>query len=222
MRTELHKTSTGEFTLYRPDLDETYHSRHGAISESQHVFIDQGLKRIKKQGEISVFELGLGTGLNALLSMIYAIDNRIMIKYHSIEPFPISMETIHQLNYGQLVDSENAVDHNKKIHSCSWEEWIELNEHFSILKQKMRMQEVTLEDESIDLIYFDAFGAQKQEELWQLDIFQKLYNALNYCGILTTYAAAGQLKRNLRACGFRLEHPQGANGKREMTVAIKD
>lgn len=216
---QLHKTSSGEFTLYVPQLDETYHSRHGAISESLHVFIDHGLAKKSNEDHIHIFELGFGTGLNALLSALYAQKHNQKIYYHSVETIPLDLDLINELNYGKLIDEIDAEVLYKQLHTAAWDTEVKLSDHFILHKQEASVQDVSLQEYEYDVVYFDAFGPQKQPELWEASIFAKLKKAMKPTGILTTYSAAGHLKRKLLACGFHLEHPSGANGKREMTVA---
>jgi len=213
---ELHVTKSGEKTLYIPSMDETYHSRNGAISESKHVFIKQGINRT--QGDIHILEIGFGTGLNALLASQEAkIQNR-KIAYHTLEPFPVPNDLLIKLNYGQLLKDDELY---KKIHDSKWESNEVITNNFTIHKTKQKLEDINLNESQYDAIFFDAFAPKKQPELWAKDVFTKLFKSLKNDAILTTYSAAGQLKRDLKSIGFQLEHPPGANGKLEMTVAIK-
>ncbi|MDC0580307.1 tRNA (5-methylaminomethyl-2-thiouridine)(34)-methyltransferase MnmD [Bacteroidia bacterium] len=213
---ELHETSNGEKTLYIPSMDETYHSRNGAISESKHVFIKQGIHRT--QGNIHILEIGFGTGLNALLTAIESEKMQRKIKYHTLEPFPVPNHLITALNYGHWLKNSSMYD---AIHDTNWENENALTDTFFLHKTTQKLEYIKLKDSCYDIVFFDAFAPKKQPDLWSEPIFSKLSQSLKKGGILTTYSAAGQLKRDLKACGFVLEHPSGANGKREMTVAIK-
>ncbi len=216
---KIYPTKTGESTIYLPDLDETYHSRDGAISESLHVFIKEGLDRIKqKSTPIRILEIGFGTGLNTLIAAIEANKQNLKIEFTSLEPYPIPPEIIKALNYGEVLNNENLFN---KIHKVEWQTLSEINTNFSIKKIKNKLENTELVTQYYDVIFFDAFAPKKQPELWELAIFKKLYKSLKNGGILTTYSAAGQLKRNLKQVGFSLHNPPGANGKREMSVAIK-
>ena len=197
-------------------MDETYHSRNGAISESKHVFIQHGINRIN--GDIHILEIGLGTGLNALLATQEAKKQNKKIYYHTLEPYPVPNELLNQLNYGQLLNDKKLFE---EIHEASWEISKNLTENFVIHKTQQKVEEITLDFKKYDVVFFDAFAPKKQPELWNKTIFKKLFESLKPNGVLTTYSAAGQLKRDLKSVGFKLEHPPGANGKREMTVAIK-
>lgn len=214
---KLVETTNGDLTLYVEELDETYHSRNGAISESQHVFIENGIAQINQQ-EISIFELGMGTGLNALLTALYAQDHSIKVNYHTVEPYPVDRTFIEQIAYGEQLKANELFN---AIHTAPWGEETVLNNYFTLFKEQDKFEHLSLQNEQYDVIYFDAFAPKKQPELWEREHFQKLFNALTPNGILTTYAAAGHLKRNLKSVGFTLENPPGANGKREMSVGIK-
>jgi len=217
---KIYPTKTGENTLYLPELDETYHSRNGAISEALHVFIKQGYNRMASANltEINVFEIGFGTGLNALVTAIESNRSKIKTEFTTIEPYPIPSALIEQLNYGSFL---NNVDLYSQIHNADWNKKMVITPTFNIIKMLDKLEETTLLPSYFDVIFFDAFAPKKQPELWTADIFNKLYESLKPNGVLTTYSAAGQLKRDLKSVGFTLDHPAGANGKREMTVAIK-
>ncbi|MFY0643624.1 MAG: tRNA (5-methylaminomethyl-2-thiouridine)(34)-methyltransferase MnmD [Bacteroidia bacterium] len=201
-------------------MDETYHSRNGAISESLHVFIKHGLQRVSF-AELDILEVGFGTGLNVLLTCISCLDGKQKIRYTSIEPYPLPFSLIDKLEYPKHLEHEQGLDYQRRLHQANWNESVQIHPLFQLTKLDKKLEELQLENKSFDLIYFDAFGPAKQAEMWTIDQFEKLYDSLKEGGILTTYAAAGQLKRNLKSIGFHLEHPPGANGKREMTVAIK-
>jgi tRNA U34 5-methylaminomethyl-2-thiouridine-forming methyltransferase MnmC len=213
---ELQETKTGEYTLYIPSMDETYHSRNGAISESQHVFLQEGLDRT--HGNIHVLEVGFGTGLNGMLTAQYASEKQRSIFYHTLEPFQVPFDLVEQIGYGELLNDPELFN---KLHLAEWEAKEKVSEYFTLHKTTQKLEYIIVEDNRYECIFFDAFAPKKQPEIWNAAIFQKLYNATKPGGVLTTYSAAGQLKRDLKAAGYKLEHPQGANGKREMTVAIK-
>ncbi len=213
---ELQKTKTGEYTIYIPGMNETYHSRNGAISESQHVFLQEGLDRTN--GNINILEVGFGTGLNGMLTAQYAEETRRIVFYHTLEPFQVPFDLIKQIGYGKLLNDPELFN---KLHLAEWETKKKISEYFTLHKTTQKLEYVTLEDNRYECIFFDAFAPKKQPELWNAAIFQKLYNATKPGGILTTYSAASQLKRDLKAAGYKLVHPHGANGKREMTVASK-
>jgi tRNA U34 5-methylaminomethyl-2-thiouridine-forming methyltransferase MnmC len=213
---ELQKTLTGEYTLYIPSMDETYHSRNGAISESKHVFLKEGMNRTT--GNIKILEVGFGTGLNALLTAQQAKKTDRKVHYHTLEPFQVPFDLIEKIEYGELAEDPTLFT---QMHEAQWETQIKVSEHFVLLKTTQKLEYINLDSDAYDVIYFDAFAPKKQPELWNEKIFTKLYKATKPGGILTTYSAAGQLKRDLKAAGYTIENPPGANGKREMTVAIK-
>ncbi|MDB4174572.1 tRNA (5-methylaminomethyl-2-thiouridine)(34)-methyltransferase MnmD [Bacteroidia bacterium] len=213
---ELQETKTGEYTLYIPSMDETYHSRNGAISESRHVFLQEGLDRTI--GNIRVLEVGFGTGLNAILAAQYATQHQRKIHFHTFEPFQVPFDLISQIGYGQILEDQQLFE---QLHAAEWETPVSISEYFIIHKTTQKLEYVSLTNEHYDCIFFDAFAPKKQPELWEIGIFSKLYAATRPNGVLTTYSAAGQLKRNLKAAGYSTEHPPGANGKREMTVAMR-
>lgn len=213
---ELQQTTTGEYTLYIPSMDETYHSRNGAISESRHVFLQEGMDRTA--GNIQILEVGFGTGLNALLTAQHSTESDRKVYFHTLEPFQVPFDLVEKIGYGELA---NDTELFTQLHAADWEINIKITEHFTLHKSTQKLEYVKLEDNTYNVIYFDAFAPKKQPELWSTEIFAKLYKATKPGGVLTTYSAAGQLKRDLKAAGYTIENPPGANGKREMTVAIK-
>jgi tRNA U34 5-methylaminomethyl-2-thiouridine-forming methyltransferase MnmC len=211
-------TDDGSHSLLNEALDETYHSRHGAIQESLYVFIEQGLNYVaEKQNpeSISILEVGFGTGLNALLTVSEAIKKSISVAYTSLETFPLGREVWENLNYP---DSHNLY---KALHQAGWQNWHEINSHFRLLKLEKSLQAANLEPLQFDLIYFDAFAPSKQPEMWELPILEKVVNTLKSGGVFVTYCAKGQLKRDLKSLGLIVESLPGPPGKREMVRALK-
>ncbi|MCO5234539.1 MAG: tRNA (5-methylaminomethyl-2-thiouridine)(34)-methyltransferase MnmD [Chitinophagales bacterium] len=218
---ELKYTADGSATMYVPQWDEHYHSIHGAIQESEHVFINAGLKYFyEKYGmsEIQIYEVGFGTGLNALLSAKFATDNQIKVNYHAIEAYPLSLEEAISLNYTQNLDTQwkNIFE---DLHRASWEEKVEISNYFSIYKEHGRIEDKK-EVKSIDIVYFDAFAPSAQPELWTELIFKSFYDYMSPDGILVTYCAKGIVKRAMKSAGWSIEKLQGPPGKREMTRAF--
>jgi tRNA U34 5-methylaminomethyl-2-thiouridine-forming methyltransferase MnmC len=210
-------TGDGSQTLFSIQFDEIYHSRNGALTESQHVFVQHGLMNVNKP-LIKVFEVGFGTGLNALLCAHYAQQNNISIEYTGVELYPVDDTIASQLCYHEaLVDCpiETVV-----LHNAPWNERVTLTTNFSLLKIQQSLVDVQL-NETYDVIFFDAFAPEKQPELWDLSVFQKCFALLAEGGVLTTYCAKGYVKRNMQEAGFRVEKVPGPPGKREMLVAFK-
>lgn len=210
-------TSDGSTSISVPELDESYHSVHGAIQESMHVFINTGLNSIDKEN-ISIFEMGFGTGLNALLSLV---NSRKKIVYQTIEAYPVEPDMVKALNYvNELKLSTEQVQQFDSMHQCSWGEEVEISESFQFTKQQVKLKEFQ-SNQNFDLVYFDAFSPDTQPGLWTAAIFQKLFSLMNAGGILTTYCAKGQVRRNMQAAGFTLERLPGPPGKREILRATK-
>ena len=210
-------TEDGSTTLYRPDLDEHYHSIHGAIQESMHVFIEAGLKKCKSDS-LKILEIGFGTGLNALLTMINA--NKKHIVYHSIEKFPLEKNIVEKLNFPSIINSTVSVNWLKKIHETKWNKEYEIEPWFKLKKIEADFLEHNFE-KGYDLVYFDAFAPEKQPELWNIEIFQKIFDSMSDNAILTTYCAKGSVRRAMLSCGFVVERIPGPPGKRQMMRAVK-
>ena len=217
MKVDLFKTKDGSHTLYRQDLNEYYHSIHGAIQESQHVYINSGLKCISKP-IISVFEMGFGTGLNTILSLIEAEKTNKILIYDSIEKFPLTPGTISILNYPYLLPPEYREEFFA-IHHGKWNEKL----HFKNMQLTKIMDDFLNYEftNCYDLIYYDAFGPEKQPELWSAEIFHKIFNAANVGGILMTFSVKGEVRRALNQAGFITEKLTGPPGKKQILKARK-
>jgi len=212
-------TGDGSKTIQIEDWDEQYHSKHGAVQEAYHVFIEHGL-RLFQNKKINLLEIGFGTGLNAFITLLEAPKQQLSIDYVGIEAFPVSKEEVEALDYCQQLDASNNREAFQRMHNSPWEETTSITPDFSLLKQKMDFKEIE-EENLFNLIYFDAFGARVQPELWTEEIFLKMYHALEKGGILVTYAAKGSVRRAMQAVGFTVERLPGPPGKREMLRAIK-
>lgn len=213
-------TEDGSSTLYVPELEEHYHSIHGAIQESYHVFINAGLHHLlqNKQGEIHLFEIGFGTGLNALLTYVEANKLNIHIVYHSVELYPITIDLVKQLHFElPEYDSSKLL---LALHEASWDQYIPLSTSFTLHKIQGDANEINL-NFPIDLVFFDAFAPDKQEDLWTEELFMKLFQAMSSGSILTTYCAKGSVRRIMQKTGFVVERIPGPPGKREMLRASK-
>lgn len=225
MKTEIIITEDGSNSLYIKELGEGYHSVHGAIQESIHVFINAGLKKvcsdIAETGDaINILEIGLGTGLNVLLTLVESKKYTQKINYTAMEPYPIDAGIIADLNYVELLKDEKLQIVFEKIHTCEWGQAINLSDNFTFCKIKNTLQDHQFENE-YDLIYFDAFAPRVQPEMWTEEVFSKIYPATNLKGVLVTYCAKGAVKRALKKAGFEVESLQGPPGKREMIRAMK-
>ena len=216
---EVRLTADGSKTLYLPHLDETYHSSHGAIQEAVHVYIEHGLTYVSQQTEsITVFEMGFGTGLNALLTALWAQKHQRMINYIGIEYHPIEEDIWCQMEFVQV---ESEITLYAKIMSSEWGKFQEINPFFQLKKIEQTVHDLDI-NEKVNLIYFDAFGPKVQVEMWELPVLTKMYDMLIHGGVFVTYCAQGQMKRHLKSLGFCLEEPPGPPGKRVMTRAIKN
>jgi tRNA U34 5-methylaminomethyl-2-thiouridine-forming methyltransferase MnmC len=214
-------THDGSHSLLNEQLNETYHSIHGAIQESNHVFIKHGLDFLKEKNEndpIQIFEVGFGTGLNALLTLEKVLSLKRMVYYTTLEAFPVEQDTWSRLNYPATSESKIWFE---KLHRADWDSWVEISPSFHLRKLHATLQHVKLDENHFDLIYFDAFAPNKQPELWELPILQKVTDSLKPGGLLVTYCAKGQLKRDLKSLKLEIETLPGPPGKREMVRARK-
>ena len=236
MKRKIITTGDGSKTIQIEDWNEQYHSKHGAINEANHVFIKSGLlhflnkiypdnkchlERSRKVSnkKISILEIGFGTGLNAFLTAIEAERLKQPINYVGVEAYPVADTEVSQLNYVQEID-KNRSDLFKKLHETKWETTNALTSYFKLTKRQQFFSNIK-DISQFDLIYFDAFGARVQPELWTKDIFKIMYNALKPKGVLVTYAAIGEVKRAMKALGFTVERLEGPPGKRHMLRATK-
>lgn len=217
---KLEQTADGSFTLYVPELDEHYHSVKGALTESQHIFIDMGLKHSQATNPY-ILEIGLGTGLNCFLTYLTSKETGQATHYTGIERFPLSEEVIDQLDYATLI-GKGEKEVYQAIHQAAWNKEVQLSPHFSLHKIEGDFTQYSFLGK-YDLIYFDAFAPEKQPEMWEQPLFDMLYELLNPGGILTTYCAKGVVRRMLQAAGFTVERLAGPpGGKREILRATKN
>lgn len=212
-------TEDGSTTLYNEIIGEHYHSTHGAIQESQHIFIKDGLNECKKD-EIHILEMGFGTGLNAFLTMLEAEKTGKKIHYYTVELYPISEEQAKTLNFAQILSPEKNEDF-LKLHTSKWGEISKISTNFEMLKIQGDFNSLEFNELKFDVVYYDAFSPEKQPELWSLDLFKKIYDACNANAILTTYCAKGYVRRNLQAAGFTVYRLPGPPGKREKLTAVR-
>jgi tRNA U34 5-methylaminomethyl-2-thiouridine-forming methyltransferase MnmC len=214
-------TLEGTKTIHIPEWNETYHSRHGIMQEAEHVFISHGLDQIKTS-EISILEMGFGTGLNAFLTLFKAMEKDLTVQYYTLEKYPLNKEEINELQYGALVDNKKAEEYYQVLHQADWEQEIRICENFTFTKFKADFLELrNLPINDINLIYFDAFGSRVQPELWVEDIFKQIFDCMVPGGLLTTYSSKGSARRAMQSVGFKVEKLSGPQGKREMVNAWK-
>ncbi|MCG9880763.1 MAG: tRNA (5-methylaminomethyl-2-thiouridine)(34)-methyltransferase MnmD [Bacteroidia bacterium] len=209
-------------TLFQEELNETYHSIYGAYQESKHVFIASGLHYFwehEKPISTSILEIGFGTGLNAMLSLLEAREHKLAINYHSYETLPLSYSLVQALEYQQYWSEQNEQDF-KKMHECEWDKSVKITNNFELLKINKSILN-TAPESHYHLIYFDAFAPNKQAELWSEEVFKSMFNSLYPGGILVTYTAKGEVRRTLKSVGFEVERIDGPPGKRHMLRARK-
>lgn len=226
MKREIITTADGSSTIFLPDWNEQYHSTHGAIQEAYHVFIKHGLQHIVQTkpelvtAVINILEVGFGTGLNTFITYLEGKKLKLNIDYVGVEGYPITLEEFLALNYNAQLKVDKTEDVYKKIHQASWEIKQDISKTFKLTKQQKMFDKINAKN-SFNLIYFDAFGARVQPELWTEHMFKNMYNALKYKGVLVTYAAKGSVRRAMQAVGFTVERLPGPPGKREMLRATK-
>ena len=220
LKREIIITSDGSTTIYLPDWDEQYHSKHGAIQEAYHVFIKNGLDLFETGTDISVLEIGFGTGLNCFITFLEGRNSNMKIDYTGVEAYPVKQEEVDHLNY--VVELKAISDQKifKNMHLFSWNKGHTLSSSFVLHKKKALFENIK-DTNKYNLIYFDAFGAKVQPELWTAGIFNKMYEALQQKGILVTYSAKGSVRRAMQEAGFEVERLPGPPGKREMLRARK-
>lgn len=223
-------TKDGSKTLRIEELKESYHSVHGAVNEAVYVFIENGLDEVAStKHKIRILEMGLGTGLNALITTLFSKKNNLKIEYLGVEKYPINSEEFELLHYADSVSKALEVEQkeveaiNRKMFEAEWEKWNEITPSFSICKVNKDFFDLnTIGESAFDLVYFDAFGAHAQPELWEKDLLQLVVEKMADDGWFTTYAAKGSLKRHLTNLGLKVEKRPGPPGKREMMIAYNE
>jgi len=222
MSHQIKLTADGSSTIYLPELDEHYHSVHGAMNESMHVFIHSGMDVVlqRQQKQINILEIGLGTGLNALLTFRTVEKENVNVFYHALEPFPIGEEIYRNLNYTRLPGLDNYTTFFEQIHTGVWNEDMICSAHFTLHKSKTKLEAIEF-NRFYDLVYFDAFAPGVQPDIWSVENFKKIFHAMNTNAILVTYCSKGEVRRNMAAAGLHVEKLQGPPGKREMVRAVK-
>ncbi len=220
---QLITTEDGSHTLFVPSMNEHYHSVHGAVQESMHVFIQAGFHEIVKlKDEIHILEIGFGTGLNALLTFCENLHLNKRIIYTAVEAYPLEKEIYEKLNYADYITDNAENNVLQLMHQQEWNKTINISDVFELQKINCKTEELELKNDFFDLIYFDAFAPQFQPELWSKEVFEKIFFSMRNHSILMTYCAKGEVKRNLRSAGFVVEGIPGPKGKREITRARKN
>ena len=219
MKREIVITGDGSTTIRIPDWNENYHSSHGAIQEAKHVFVTHGLDVFQNQDEISILEIGFGTGLNTFITFLETLT-KDKVNYVGVEAYPISAAEVAQMNYVSELKAAPYATNFEKMHASDWEHEIAITTQFNLTKRKQFFQDIN-DKNQYHLIYFDAFGYPLQPELWSEAIFVKMYEALLPGGVLVTYACRSVIKNAMLAAGFSIEKLPGAPGKREMLRATK-
>jgi len=217
----VYQTKDSSNTLFHPDLNETYHSRNGALAESLHVFIDAGLKHVATQKQhLRILEIGFGTGLNAILTLEQSQFMNVDIEYHALETSPLHINLIKGLHYENCVSSDQAYQNLLEMHDAKWSEDIQITPRFMLHKHNIALENFHSKMQ-FDLIYFDAFAPEKQPALWTHEMLQKLYAMQPISGVWVTYSSKGEVKRNLRSIGYKVERLPGPPFKRHMLRATK-
>jgi len=217
---KIYITEDGSHSIHSGKFDVGYHSKHGAIKEAHHVFIDAALRfKAVVQKDIRILEIGFGTGLNAFVTLLESVKRNLQISYTAIEAYPVSMDQVNTLNYAEQLNPLFQ-DAFLQMHQCEWEMPVVIQDQFTLDKRLMKFEDID-DQEQFDIIYFDAFAPNAQPELWSEEIMQCMYKALKKDGILTTYCAKGIVKRTMKKVGFTVEALPGPPYKREMTRASK-
>lgn len=217
----IFETQDGSHSIFSEKYGVSYHSKYGAVQETQHVFIEAALRpKAILQKDIAILEIGFGTGLNAFMTYLEAKKFLLNVNYTAIEAYPISIEEAKTLNYPSILRKENEAPFFLKMHQSEWNVSVQMNEFFSLEKRKQLFQEIDYQD-LFDLIYFDAFAPNAQPELWETELMTQMYDALKPGGVLVTYCAKGAVKRVMKGVGFEVIAMKGPPGKREMTKATK-
>lgn len=223
MEREIKTTNDGSKTLFISELNENYHSHHGALQEAEHVFIKNGLNLIN-DCEINILELGFGTGLNVLVTIneYLKTDKNHVINYFTLEKYPIKESEIENLAYFELFDNPELKNIYQKIHQSDWEKPVEIIKGFNLNKIQCDFFDIkNIDLPKINLVYYDCFGARVQPDLWEKPLFEMVSDKMNVNGLLTTYSSKGSVRRILEELNFKVEKKQGPPGKREMINAIK-
>lgn len=220
MKQSIILTEDGSHSIVMPQLNVSYHSRHGALQESKHIFIEAGLKEVlKKKNDIAVFEMGFGTGLNALLTLIETENISVNIYYETAELYPVDNSIASQLNYTDALSRNDMHPQFMLMHECAWGATCAISGKFTLYKRNENIEQVVLTNK-FDIVYFDAFDPVAQPGLWTTGVFRKLFNVMNEGGLLLTYCSKVVVRRAMEEAGFSVEKIPGPKGKREIVRAF--
>lgn len=220
---QIQITSDGSHTIKSEQFGALYHSAHGSFQEAIHIFINNGIASSNLK-ELAIFEMGFGSGLNAIANYFYAKNNEIKVNYVCIEAYPISLSIAEQLNYNTFFNESEFETVFRQMHTLPWNEKYQISPLFSFLKISQKIEDYLLESHfpnTFDMIYYDAFSPNDQQNLWEKAIFEKMYKSLKAGGFLITYCAQGHVKRTLKSLNFVVQALPGPIGKREITKAVK-
>ena len=219
MKRKIITTADGSKTIQIEDWNEQYHSVHGAVQEAYHVFIKNGLSLFEDR-PLSILEIGFGTGLNAFITLLEANKKGLTVTYKGVEAYPVLPEELRELDYSTALGQSENEEYFLKMHQTPWGHSHEITQKFFLEKQQLDFREVS-DTNVFDLIYFDAFGARVQPELWTEEVFGIMFKAMKEGGVLVTYSAKGSVRRAMQQVGFVVERLPGPPGKREMLRALK-
>lgn len=222
LKREFMTTADGSASLHIPEWNEHYHSKHGAVQESEHVFKRMGLDYFKDQNNpasLTILEAGFGTGLNALISLAWARKHQLNITYQTLEAYPVEINELNNFNFHTYIKEVNEDDF-LELHQCDWEQPVEISTYFTLQKQQHPFKDLDAKS-TADVIFYDAFGPRVQPDLWEIESLERFYKALKPRGVFVTYCAKGQVRRNLEQLGFQTERLPGPPGKREMLRGTK-
>jgi tRNA U34 5-methylaminomethyl-2-thiouridine-forming methyltransferase MnmC len=220
MKRQVIETADGSKTLYIPELNEQYHSVNGAFTESEHVFLKNGYLHHTAASPI-IFEVGFGTGLNALLTALKAEEQKRNTKFISIEKYPVNANELKKLEYGNRI-SDKAVKLFDQLHQAPWNKEVKISAYFTLHKIEADLTTLSLKKlDPFNLIYFDAFAPDVQPKIWRPSIFEYIFNASRKGAVFVTYSAKGEIRRRLTASGFKMERLPGPPGKREMLRGVR-
>ena len=223
-------TQDGSSTIFIPEWNESYHSKHGAVQEAYHVFIRNGFELLSNKKVISILEIGFGTGLNALITLLESQNSEQIIHYTGLEKYPVEENEYDLLNYpGAILDfhptlpfaEDEIQNYYSKLMQSDWKEFQTLSSTFNLRKIQTDFLDFNYPFEEFDLIYFDAFGARVQPELWTEELFRKIYDSMKLNAVFTTYSSKGSVRRALIEVGLNVKKHPGPPGKREMLIAKK-